>query len=263
MVDIFAIKLILSFIVGGLYILFSTIAADKLGSKIGGLISGLPSTVLFGLFFIGWTQSDEASIAATTLMPAIIGVACLFLITFIALIKRSVWLAMGASFLVWGVTAYGLLANVHTFILSLGVFAVCYLVAYIFVHRIFTIKAVKGQTIAYSPKILLLRGIFSGTVVALSVLFAKFGGPVVGGMIATFPATFSSTLLITYFAHGADFSSAIAKSSLYAWISTLVFVIAARYLLEPLGIVWGLFFALVICYVTAYFLYTHVVKKHA
>lgn len=262
MVDIFVIKLILSFIIGGSYILVSTVAADKLGSKIGGLISGLPSTVLFGLFFIGWTQSPDASVSATTLMPAVIGLACLFLLTYITLIKRNVWLAMSAAFAVWGLAAYGLIAiHLTDFFLSLGVFIILYGFSYLLVTRIFHIPAVKGKTVVYSPRLLLVRGMFSGTVVALSVLFAKVGGPVLGGIIATFPATFSSTLLITYFAHGANFSSAIAKSSLSAWISTLIFVIVARYAIASFGLVWGLLLALGVCYVSAYFLYTYNIKK--
>lgn len=80
MADLFIVKLILSFFVGGLYTIISTVAADKFGSKIGGLISGLPSTALFGLFFIGWTQNPQASSEATTLIPASLGVSCIFVL---------------------------------------------------------------------------------------------------------------------------------------------------------------------------------------
>lgn len=264
MIDIFLLKLILSFFVGGSYVLVSTIAADKMGSKIGGLISGLPSTVLFGLFFIGWTQSPQASVDATTVMPAVIGLACLFLITYIALVQRNIYIAIIGAFIVWIASAYGLFVlHVTDFFISVSIFIGLYLVASVFVTRVFSITAVKGNNIVYSPWSLVLRGIMSGGVVALSVLFAKIGGPMLGGMIATFPATFSSTLLITYIAHGAKFSSAIAKSSLSAWISTLVFVIAARYLMVPLGLFWGLCVALLLCYISAYFLYTYIIKKHA
>src|SRR6185437_15423911 len=80
MSDLFTLKLCLSFFVGGLYVVIATVFADKFGSKIGGLISGLPSTVLFGLLFIAWTQNTQAAVDATTPIPAVVGVACFFLI---------------------------------------------------------------------------------------------------------------------------------------------------------------------------------------
>jgi len=47
----------------------STIAAERFGSKIGGLIGGLPSTVIVTLFFIGLTQTPQVAASATTIIP--------------------------------------------------------------------------------------------------------------------------------------------------------------------------------------------------
>ncbi len=44
--NIFILKLVLSFIVGSLWITMGTVLAEKYGTKIGGLIAGLPSTIL-------------------------------------------------------------------------------------------------------------------------------------------------------------------------------------------------------------------------
>ncbi|MBN1224817.1 MAG: DUF3147 family protein, partial [Candidatus Aminicenantes bacterium] len=54
MTKIFLIKLVLSFFVGGAWVAAATLIADKYGTKIGGIIIGLPSTLLVSLFFIGW-----------------------------------------------------------------------------------------------------------------------------------------------------------------------------------------------------------------
>ena len=50
MTDTFILKLALSFLIGGLWITVASVAAERLGSKIGGVIAGLPSTavVAFG-----------------------------------------------------------------------------------------------------------------------------------------------------------------------------------------------------------------------
>lgn len=263
MADQFIIKLILSFVVGGLYTIISTVAADKFGPKIGGLIGGLPSTALFGLFFIGWTQNSQASAEATILLPASLGLSCLFIVIYICFVKHNVWLALFGSIFLWGIGAYILVAShITNFFISIVIFLVFYFIGYFFVTRVFSITSGKGNTITYSPGILLLRGFISGVIIALSVVIAKVGGPVLGGMFASFPAMFTSTFLITYFAHGASFSTAVAKSSLFALVSILLFVIVARYAFVPFGIVWGSLVALAASYVYAYLLYKFALKNH-
>jgi len=67
--DPFIIKLIISFFVGAIWITSVTVISEKLGTKIGGVLGGLPSTCLIALFFIGWTQSPEVASHATIIMP--------------------------------------------------------------------------------------------------------------------------------------------------------------------------------------------------
>ena len=54
-------KLLLSFLVGGCWVTLTTIIAEKFGSKIGGLLGGLPSTIVVSLLFIGLTQNAEVA----------------------------------------------------------------------------------------------------------------------------------------------------------------------------------------------------------
>lgn len=85
----FLIKLLLSFIVGSFWITITTIIAEKMGSKIGGIIGGLPTTTLVALLFIGITQSPQAAVEATAIMPQIVGFAGILMITFSLLINRG------------------------------------------------------------------------------------------------------------------------------------------------------------------------------
>ncbi len=80
--NLFLTKLILSLLVGGILITLTTILADKYGSKIGGWIGGLPSTVVISLFFIGLAQSSEAAIEATTVIPVAQGFTGLFMVSY-------------------------------------------------------------------------------------------------------------------------------------------------------------------------------------
>src|SRR3990167_2894579 len=86
--DIFALKLILTFIVGGLWITLGTIIAEKYGTKIGGVIAGLPSTVAVTLFFIGWTQSAQFASQSTAIVPIVTGISGFFVAVYFLLTKK-------------------------------------------------------------------------------------------------------------------------------------------------------------------------------
>ena len=49
----FLFQIILSCVVGSLWVLLTTLLADRFGSKLGGFIGGLPSTAAVSFFFIG------------------------------------------------------------------------------------------------------------------------------------------------------------------------------------------------------------------
>lgn len=260
--SIFAIKLFISFLVGGGYAIISTIAADKFGSKIGGLITSLPSTVLFGLLFIAWTQSPRVSVEATITIPATLGMACVFLVVYTYFLKRGLWWGLGLALISWAILAVVLIeSHLTSFLFSCMLYGVLFIFSFLTIRKIVKRTTAKSQKIVYTPTIILLRGLIGGVVVGLSVFLAKIGGPVLGGMFATFPAMFISTLCITYFAHGEEFSSAIAKSSLMGTITIFIYTICARFTYIPFGVSAGTLFSLLICYSAAYFLYTYLMKR--
>ena len=82
-------KLGLSFVVGSVWVTLSTITAERYGSKIGGLIGGLPSTAVVALLFIGFTQTPLAASEATTIMPLAQGFNGLFIIVYLLLVRRG------------------------------------------------------------------------------------------------------------------------------------------------------------------------------
>ena len=75
----FIIKLMLSIIVGGTYAVLMTWISERFGSKIGGLLIGLPSTSLIGYIFIALTQSSSVAVSGSVISPISIAAASLFL----------------------------------------------------------------------------------------------------------------------------------------------------------------------------------------
>jgi hypothetical protein len=62
--NIFLFKLLISFLAGSAWVVFATILADKYGPKVGGLVSGLPSTAIFILLFLALTQGTIFAVKA-------------------------------------------------------------------------------------------------------------------------------------------------------------------------------------------------------
>ena len=85
--DIFLIKIILAFVIGAVWITLATVIAEKFGTKIGGMVLGLPSTTAISLFFIAWTQSPSVAAEATTIIPIIMGINTLFILGYVFVSK--------------------------------------------------------------------------------------------------------------------------------------------------------------------------------
>jgi len=237
-------------------------AADKFGTKIGGLIAGLPSTLLFGLFFIAWTQSPETAIKATVVVPIMNGASALFLVTYAALVKKGLGKALFLALTLWGACAYLLvLTKFDNFKIALWIYPLILAVAYYLFEFKLQIRSVLGKKIKYSGKQIFLRGAISGFIISLSVFLGKVGGPILGGILAMFPAMFSSTMIITYLVHGADFSAATAKSIVLGSMSIVVYALAVRYTYIPYGIISGTLISMASALLSGYLIYRFIITK--
>lgn len=253
----FYCKLSMSFLVGGLWITLTTVAAERYGSKIGGFIGGLPSTALVALLFIGVTQTPLVASQATTIMPIAQGFNGLFIIVFVWLVKRGLVFGLASALLVWFCTASALVAiDVQQVAVSIAGWIVLVVACYLVVEKGMTIPS-RGKTeVHYTSSQIVLRAVFGGAVIAFAVLAGKVGGPVCGGVFATFPAMFVSTLVITHGSGGAEFSQAVAKTLLVSGlINVAVYAIVVRYSYASLGLVYGTAVAVMVSCGTAYLTY--------
>ena len=103
--DFYFLKLLLSFIIGGIWVTLITIIAEKYGPKYSGIVSAIPSTTFIALFFIGWTQSIEVASQTTTLIPIVGGINTLFVVIYLLMIKRGFVKALLSSLLFWLLTS--------------------------------------------------------------------------------------------------------------------------------------------------------------
>lgn len=244
--DPFYIKLILSFLVGGLYIGSTIWVAERFGSKIGGILIGLPATLLVGLLFIAWTQNIEAAVSATVVAPAAIAANSLFLVAFIALHKHGRFMALTGSMLLWALLTLPLvLFTLDSLWWSILISALFFGLAIRYLRK-FPHQKLPGFHLPRSE--FLFRVVFTGFVVFLAVLLGKILGPLWGGLFVSFPAAFSSSLFLLERTHGIDFTASVAKTMPYGSIGNVlfasIFYLAVPYLGLLLGTLIAYFFAL-------------------
>jgi hypothetical protein len=258
----FILKLILTFIIGGIWITFATVLAEKWGTKLGGIIGGLPSTIVIGLFFIGWTQTAEVAAEATLIIPFIVGGNCVFVALYGFFVCSGFYRATFLSLLFWAVFAFVSLFVPLTFVLSLLVFVFLFLISYYIMEKKLYLKSVAKKIIHYTPLQLLFRALFSGGILVFAVFIAKVGGPVFGGMFSAFPAVFISTIIISYYAHGAAFSAILMKvMGLLGSFNVVVYAVAVYFFYPTLGIIYGTLVSFLIALLSGYVTYIFAKKK--
>ncbi|MBI4990666.1 DUF3147 family protein [Candidatus Gottesmanbacteria bacterium] len=261
--DVFYLKLILAFIVGAVWITGATLIAERFGSKIGGVITGLPSTVVLALFFIAWTQSPQIAAEATTIVPAIIGLDALFTALYILLSQNKLYISIGLSLLVWFILSFiFVILKIDNFSLSLVIFFLLLVISYILGEKVVRVKSEGQKRMVLNSRQLSFRAILSGTIIAFAVIMTKLGGPIVGGMFASFPAIMLSTMIITFTIHGRTFSVAVMKVVMVSGgVNVVVYATAVRYLYPLFGVFAGTFYAFLISLVSSFFMYQFVNRK--
>jgi len=228
------------------------------------VIAGMPSTIVIALFFIGWTQTPVAASQATVTVPLIMGIDAIFIITYASLVRRSFPLALISSLFVWVCFSFALvLIHFNNFSLSLFGFLGLLLFSYVVMEYVLRVKSLAGRNTPLSFSNVLLRGLVSGLIITLAVAFAKLGGPLLGGVFASFPAVFLSTMILTYFAQGRVFSVSVMKTlMLSGTINTTVYASAVRFLYPLFGLIGGTISSFLLSLVSMYVVFL-LVKKIA
>lgn len=241
METLFFIKIALSFAVGGIWVALSTAAAERLGSKSGGFIGGLPSTAVVALLFVGLTQDPMAAAEATTLMPFVQGISGVFLLIYIVAANRGLGYSMFGALGVWFVLTSALaVSGIRIFAVSVSAWILLTIICCLVAERRMTIPSQRRLAAGATSGRILCRALLGGGVIALAVLVSKLCGPVYGGIFATFPAMFVSTLIVTHRTGGAAFSRAVAKALLFSgMVNVPVYAIVVRYSYPWAGLAGG------------------------
>lgn len=255
--------ILLSFGVGGIWIMLTTIIAQRSGSKIGGFIGGLPSTAAVSLFFIGLSQSPETAAQAATVFPLSFAFTGLFLVLFTLLGRLGFWPALTLSLSAWfGLSACAVVFHPDDFLLFIGIYIFFFAAAVYLLEFRLRLPSTGGEKLKHSLGQIMGRAVFGGLVVAFAVFMSRVGGPVFGGIFSAFPAVFISVLVISYKTRGLPFSRAMAKPLLVTGMVTIfLYAVAVKFLYPVYGLWRGTLGALLISMAAAWLTFL-AVKKH-
>ena len=261
--SLFLLQLLLTFAVGTLWIYLTVQAGLRFGSKTSGFIAGLPSTALLSFFFIGYTQSPEVASHATAVFPISMAISGIFLLTYAWLARRGFLPALFIAILAWfGLSFIALKLHPVHFSLNLAIYAVSMLAAFFVLENYFRLRSEPGKKTHSSHRQAFTRSLFGGFIITMTVLVAKAGGPVMGGIFAGFPAMFIATLVVSYKVHGVEFSRAITKSLLVTGMITIaVYATAIKYLYLSTGLYWGTLLSVLISAISAYLTFAFILPK--
>ena len=230
---------VIPFFLSALIVVIITVVAEKYGTKVGGILGTLPSTIVIAFLFIALNKGVDFAARAVAVVPAELGINLLFLFVFSLYAKRSSLLAFVMSLLTWAVCSYVLfLANLSNIVVSVGLYLGILVCTFLVLEYGKHIESQRGVHIHYTPVKILFRGVLAGTVIAITVLLSNVNA-VLSGIFSVFPAILSSTMFIFVRDHSPEFAAGMAKSMMVGISSVCTYAIVIHFLYPLVGIWWG------------------------
>jgi len=240
----FWLDILLAFLAGGGWIMLITVTADRFGTKIGGFIGGLPSTIVVSLLFIGVVQGPATASEVTTVIPLSMAFSGIFLAAYALLAKKGFFIGLILSLLLWFLLSSLIIVfRINNFIFATTGYLILFLLAWLVFTKYLDIPSLGVVRPHFSAGYLILRGLFSG-------------------IFGAFPAVFMSTIIISYKSNGLEFSRSITKPLFFSgMINVIIYSTAVRYLYPGYGLVWGTMLSYLISMVSAFLTFLFIHKK--
>ena len=242
----FSTQLVLSFVLSALVVIIITVIAEKYGTKVVGIIGTLPTTIIIAFVFIALNRGVDFASESVAVVPAEMGINLAFLCIFAVLAYKSMISGLFGAFAFWIVSSSVLyFTNMDNIYISLALFFTSMITTFLVLEKLKKIKSQGKRKVHYTPLKILLRGILTGTIIAISVFLSNIN-PVLAGIFSVFPAILLSTMVISYREHGPDFSAGIAKSMIFGSPSVMSYAATIHFMYPAHGIILGSITGLVI-----------------
>ncbi|PNX49035.1 MAG: hypothetical protein BV459_00915 [Thermoplasmata archaeon M11B2D] len=248
--------IVIPFALSALVVILVTIIAEKYGTKTGGVIGTLPSTIIIAFLFIALDKGVQFATDAVVIVPAEMGINLVFLLLFALLSQKNTPIALLGSLLGWtALTVLLYYSSISSIIVSLSMFILCFFFTLLILDRKKKIPSQNSIQVHYTPLKLLGRSIIAGTVIAIAVTLSNVG-TVLSGIFSVFPAIFLSTMIICMREHGARFTGAMAKGMIYGSPSVVSYAVGIYFLYPLVGVTLGTISSFLIGLIVTVILFT-------
>lgn len=192
-----------------------TVAIERLGGKLGGLIGTLPTTIVPASLGL-WTGDPAAMSEAMSAVPPAMGLNAAFLwlwrsappwfpqrwslgarLSAMSMISLGAWL-IGAFTLVYLLRVW---SGAALPALAAGLIGLVALIGAGLWATASPRPAPKGHR-RVGPWVLALRGLFAGCAIGVAVVIGRTGGDLAGGVASVFPAIFLTTMVALWLSQG-------------------------------------------------------------
>jgi uncharacterized membrane protein (GlpM family) len=257
---IFWLRVALSFVVGGIWLMLISVIAEKSRHKLAALLGGLPSTVLISLFFIGLNQGTKYAAHATIVTPVVFIIDAYFVLLLIYFARKNYLTGLLVSSVFWFIATWlVVLSKLTSYPISLTIWVLGMAVLIAILRKGSKAKKTEKLAVQFSHTQLVLRSLFAGAVIAFAVLISHYSGPIIGGIFTAFPAAYISTFTILYFARGLNFAESFTRLLIVSGcINTVIYSIAVYYLYPRFGIYTGTLLAFAASLASSFFIVSYV-----
>lgn len=238
MIDIL-LQFVLPFIIAAVVVVAITVVAERFGTKVGGILGTVPSTIVVAFVFISINRGEDFASGSASVVPAEMAINLVFLFLFTLLSKGSTWKALAISLSVWALLSLVLLiSNLQIIWITLGIYYVTVTVLFLILEKKVKMRSAGSVKVKYTPGKIVFRGLFAGFIIGVSVILSNIG-EVISGIFSVFPAIFLSTMLITIREHGSSFSGGMGKSMILGSQTVVIYAVAIHFLYPVAGILIG------------------------
>jgi hypothetical protein len=216
-----ALRAIAAFVVAGGYVTTMARLVEHLGSKLGGLLLALPSTVLVGVTFIAWSEGHDGLRQASAVLPVTVAAATVFLAVFIRFSRFGLAAGYVGAIAAWLAITVPIAATHLDNVAIATALSVLIFGSTIAFFRHVPHRSVKLT--GHSWRRSATRFVVAGAVAASTVVVAHYAGSVWGAVCASFPAVFSASLYLMTKAHGIDFTASLGRTMTFGCMANAVF----------------------------------------
>ena len=234
----------------GIVAILVTVAIEKFGGIIGGVLGTIPSTIIpaaAGVYSIDGTESLRDSMSMVPIGMLMNGI---FLSVWIycphyikqeklklistTIFALAVWLVLAIFSL--KVVELSPIQDLGNFIIGLIGFIL--LVLFSVLLNINSISAPKGENKV--PLLILgCRGIAAALAIGFCLILAKQGLPLVAGLVSAFPAIFLTSMVALWLSQGSKVPQGAAAPMMLGGASVSVYALVSMYAIPEYGIVIG------------------------